>query len=126
LNEVRVLVVDDSPAVRARIVAMLRELDSVVAIDEAGSADQAETEARARLPNVVILDINMPRRSGLTVLPFLRTLSSQPLVIVLTNDPTEHHRKQCLDTGAHFFFDKSKDFGGVLEVLRRPIPTQRG
>ncbi|MEO7094469.1 MAG: response regulator transcription factor [Polyangiales bacterium] len=122
----RVLVVDDSPEVRARIVAMLREVEAIATIDEAASADEALTRARMHGPNVVILDINMPGRNGLVVLPALRSLPSAPLVIVLTNDPTDHHRRQSLANGAHFFFDKSKHFDGVLDVLQRRAPTRAG
>ena len=105
---------------------MLREVETISAIDEASSADEAITLALRHLPNVVILDVNMPGKNGLSVLPSLRGLRSAPLVVVLTNDPTEHHRRSCLAGGAHFFFDKSKHFDSLLEVLRSAPPTPQG
>jgi two-component system, NarL family, response regulator DevR len=123
---VRVLVVDDSLEVRARVVAMLRELETIVAIHEAGTADEALAEARTRAPNVVILDVNLPGKTGLAILASLLSLPSAPLVIVLTNDPTDHHRRKALAGGARYFFDKSKQFDAVLEVLRAPAPTDDG
>src|SRR4051812_31654102 len=122
----RALVVDDSAEVRTRIVSLLHELERFVAIYEAAGADEALALAASIVPNVVILDLHMPAKSGLLILTSLRSLPSPPLIVVLTNDPTEHHRRQSLASGAHFFFDKSKDLEAVLAVLRSPLPTRHG
>ena len=71
----------------------------------------------ARAPDVVVLDIHMPGKSGIAALPMLKRASAAPVVIVLTNDPSEHHRRECLARGAHFFFDKSRHFDRVLDVV---------
>ena len=123
LVRVRALVVDDSAEVRARIVALLRELESILSIAEATGADEAVAAAQMCAPDVVILDINMPGKSGLTILPLLRTIAPAAVVMVLTNDPTDHHRRECLARGAHFFFDKSKHFGAIVDVVRGRAPT---
>ena len=40
-----------------------------------------------------------------------------PLVIMLTNHPTDYHRRWCREHGADFFFDKTSEFEKVLDVL---------
>ena len=108
--------VDDSPAIRARLVAMLREIPGVEA-DEASGADEALDAMRWRPPDLVLLDVHMPGKSGLDVLPVIKALASPPLVVVLTSDPTEHHRRLSLAQGADLFLDKSRDFALVLELV---------
>jgi DNA-binding response OmpR family regulator len=112
---VRVLVVDDSPAIRARLAAMLREIPGVE-VSEAGGADEALATAAAEPPDLVVLDVHMPGRSGLDVLPQLKALPSAPLVVVLTSHPTELHRRQSTAMGADLFLDKAREFDRVLEL----------
>lgn len=120
VSRVRVLVVDDSSVVRARLVAMIREVRGVVVVDEARDAREALEVSRANPPDLVVLDIHMPGASGTAILPLLKALPTAPLVAVLTNDPHEAHRRECLLGGADFFFDKAKEFERVLEVIAEP------
>jgi two-component system, NarL family, response regulator DevR len=113
---VRVLVVDDSPAIRARLVAMLREVPGVEPYEAAG-ADEALEAIRASAPDLVVLDVHMPGMSGIDVLPIIKALPSPPVVVILTSHPTEHHRRISLAQGADFFFDKSRDFARVVELV---------
>lgn len=85
---------------------------------EAGGADEALEAIRASLPDLVILDLHMPGRSGLDVLPVIKALPLAPVVVVLTSHPTEHHRRTCAAHGADFFLDKSSDFARVVELVR--------
>jgi two-component system response regulator DevR len=116
---VRILIVDDSSAIRARLVSMMRELPGID-LDEASGADEALEAVLAHGPDVVVLDLNMPGKNGLEILPAIKAMASPPLVVVLTGHPTEHHRRLCLAQGADYFFDKSKDFARVLELLDCP------
>jgi two-component system response regulator DevR len=124
LFRMRVLVVDDSVPVRARLVEMIRELGDVDAIDEASDAHAGLASARMDRPDVVVLDIHLPGTSGIAILPRLKALPLSPLVVVLTNDAGEGHRRQCLLAGADFFFDKAKEFEKVIEVIAGPA-TER-
>jgi len=119
-----VLVVDDSPAIRARLVSLLREVVGVVP-SEASGADEALAHVRREGADLVILDIHMPGRNGLQILPLLKATPAAPVVVVLTSHPTELHRRQCLALGADHFFDKSRDFARVLDVIVRPTAGAR-
>jgi CheY-like chemotaxis protein len=121
---VRVLIVDDSPAIRARLLSMMREVPGLD-LDEASGADEALETVRARRPDVVVLDLHMPGKSGLEILPAMKALLSPPMIVVLTGHPTEHHRRLCLAQGADYFFDKSREFARVLELLDRPTRLAR-
>jgi CheY-like chemotaxis protein len=114
---VRVLVVDDSGAIRARLVAMLAEVAGVDALAASGADEALETIEQWK-PDFVVLDLHMPGKSGLDVLPVIKALPAAPVVVVLTSHPTEHHRRICAANGADFFFDKSRDFARVVELVR--------
>jgi len=111
-----VLIVDDSPVLRARLAELLREA-GVEDVVEAGDADEALAFVYAHAPSFIVLDIHMPGRGGLSILPLLRAAPSAPLVVVLTNDPAERYRRECVARGAAFFFDKSRDFERAVAIV---------
>jgi CheY-like chemotaxis protein len=121
---VRVLVVDDSPAIRARLAGLMREIPGVVT-SEASGADEALDHVQRQGTDLVILDIHMPGKNGLEILPLLKATAARPTVVVLTSHPTELHRRQCLTLGADYFFDKSRDFAQVVDVVVRPTLAAR-
>ena len=112
----KVLVVDDSAAVRTRLVVLLRELPDVD-VYEAGDSTEALEAARRETLSVIVLDLHLPGENGLVLLPRLRRVRAHALVIVLTNDASPAHRRECQERGADFFFDKSNDFERIADVV---------
>jgi len=98
-----VLVVDDDEQVR-RIVAWQLEAEGF-AVDEAADGEQALTAIEAQAPDVVVLDLALPRLGGLDVLSRLRRTSAIP-VIVLTGRGGETDRVVGLDLGADDYLVK--------------------
>lgn len=118
----KVLLVDDSPLIRQRLSAMLRELDGLDVVGEVDTANEALEALRRLEPDVMIVDIRMPGRSGIGLLEDIKNFAPQPTIIVLTNYPYVAYRRRCLELGAHYFFDKSTEFDKVLDVLRAMDP----
>lgn len=114
----RVLIVDDSPIVRDRLTDLLCELPGVELVGQAEDGMHAFELMVRRKPDVAILDVRMPRRSGLDLLRYSTKSANPPRFIVLTNYPTAENRERCLELGASFFFDKSSDIEKVIEVLK--------
>lgn len=112
----RVLVIDDSAVVRSRLVRLLEEMGDVL-VDEMDDAPRAAETVRRSRPDAVILDIRLRSGSGLDVLDQIKRQPSPPLVIMLTNHASDHHRRWCEEHGADFFFDKTREFEKVLGVL---------
>lgn len=108
--------IDDSAAVRSRIVRLLEEMGDMV-VDEVDDAPEAVDAVRRQRPDAVILDIRLRSGSGLDVLEEIKREPSPPLVIMLTNHASDHHRRWCEQHGADFFFDKTREFEKVLDVL---------
>jgi two-component system LytT family response regulator len=79
----RVLVVDDEPTARRRIVRLLSEIPSVTGVGECGSSREALSAIRAQSPDVILLDIAMPGLDGLSLARRLAA-SAGPLVVFVT------------------------------------------
>jgi two-component system cell cycle sensor histidine kinase/response regulator CckA len=114
---VKVLIVDDSAEIRERLSEMLTPLPGVCQVEAVSSAADARRAIQAEPPDVVVLDLQMPRGSGFQVLEALRAASALATTIILTNDPGPQWRRRCLQAGADFFFDKSAEFQRTIDVI---------
>jgi DNA-binding NarL/FixJ family response regulator len=114
----RVLIVDDSPIVRERLLALLSDLPNVEVVGEADMAFDAIQAVRKLKPAAVILDISMPGGSGMQVLEAAKREPVPPLVIMFSNFSDEPYRTKCLALGADHFLDKSDDVDELLQLLR--------
>jgi DNA-binding NarL/FixJ family response regulator len=119
----RIVLAEESALVRERVKDLLLELPGVEVIGEATKARDVEEVIRARQPDVLILDIDLPG-SGLWVLCRVTRDWPSILVIVFTNQASDDYRRLCLKTGAGFFFDKSYEFlemAGTVDRVRRQL-----
>jgi len=82
VSQVKVLVVDDSATMRAMIKTVLRSDPSIEIIGEAGDAYEARDLIKKLNPDVITLDIEMPRMSGLEFLEKIMTLRPMPVVML--------------------------------------------
>jgi DNA-binding NarL/FixJ family response regulator len=117
----RVLLIDDSPAVRARLVALVRDAVADLEIDQARDAAEALGRADSAAPDLVILDLHLPDLGGVELLSRLKRSRPEAVVAVLTNHANEQYRRECLARGADYFFDKSLQFDCIAEVVRQHV-----
>lgn len=122
-----ILVIDDEPQIR-------RALRNALAIDEtrvleAGSAEEGIDLAAAQRPDVIILDLGLPDRDGLSVCREIRKWSDVPIV-VLSARHTEKDKTTLLDAGADDFitkpFNTSELKARLRAVLRRVQRQETG
>ena len=87
---IRVLVVDDHAVVRSGLRLLLERESDIECAGEAGTAADAVREARFLEPDVIVLDVTMPDRSGIDVLPAIRSAAPGAKVLMLSmqDDPT--------------------------------------
>jgi DNA-binding NarL/FixJ family response regulator len=121
---VDVLVVDDNAAIRSRLRTMFVDVPGIDSVREAANLSEARQLLAQKMPGVIVLDLHLQAETGLELLRDLKSESSNPLVIVLTNDATDHHRRSCVRLGADYFFDKSRQFEAILQVLERAARHQ--
>jgi len=114
----KVLIVDDSAVVRVRLADLLLEVEGVESVAQAENGQQALELVKSLKPDVAIVDVRMPRRSGIDLLEDVRKSKQTIKVIMLTNYPTPENREKCLSLGADYFFDKSSEIEEVVNALK--------
>jgi len=115
---IRVLIVDDDPLVRSGLAMMLREFEDLEVVGVAGDGDEASEAVRRHTPQVVLMDIRMPRTDGLTATERLRAMSDPPEVIVLTTFDTDAHIRRAMRVGASGFLLKHTPPDRIAEAIR--------
>lgn len=112
----KALIVDDHPVIRLAV-RMLLERESLEVVGEADNGVDAVQMVRELTPDVVILDIGIPRLSGLEVITRLKHLTVNPRILVLTAQSANLYSKRCLQAGASGFITKSDDLGDLVSAL---------
>ena len=116
-----VYIVDDSQAVRERLVGMISEVDETTLAGTTGDPREAVRAIFRLHPDSVILDIRMPGMNGIQVLREIKQGPRAPMVIMLTNYPFEQYRRECTEAGADYFLNKSTEFEKINEILARVV-----
>jgi DNA-binding NarL/FixJ family response regulator len=118
-HDMKVFVVEDSVAVRERLVEMIREVADMEVVGEAATYDKAVAGITRTAPDVAILDIKLAddAGSGIDVLNEIRKTMPALRAIVLSNYVSPQHLKASADAGAEFFLDKSSDFERIPGIL---------
>ncbi|MFL6501779.1 MAG: response regulator transcription factor [Candidatus Udaeobacter sp.] len=122
----KVLIVDDSALIRVRLAELLTELEGIEIVAQSDNAYDAAKLIRQLEPDVAILDLRMPKRSGMDLIEDVKSGPQPPKIIMLTNFPTPENREKCLNSGADYFFDKSSEIEGVMAVLKELLHDSAG
>ena len=112
-----VLLVDDSILMLERMIPMLKEMDNIHFVAHAGSYKEAVSLVYGLRPDMVLLDINLPDKSGIEVLKKIKELDQNIMVFMLTNQVNDYYEQACKKMGAEFFFDKSGDLAIISETI---------
>ncbi len=105
-NQVRVLIVDDEPHIRSLIRLIVTSLGAEV-VAEAEDGEQALEFYKTLSPDMVLLDINMPKLDGIGALKGIMALNPEALVVMLTSLNTIDVVKECIDLGARNYILKN-------------------
>jgi DNA-binding NarL/FixJ family response regulator len=115
---IRLAIVDDDPLVRAGLRILLGGSPDIEVVAEAGDGADAAALADAHWPDVVLMDIRMPKIDGLTATRRLRSRPSPPQVIVLTTFNADEHVLDALRAGASGFLLKDTPPRDIIEAVR--------
>jgi len=118
---VRVLIVDDSLLLRERLSCRLGAIEGIEIAGKAGDVPGGIETFRRESPDVVVLDLLMPGGSGIDVLEAIKKERPSTVVVILTNHPLPQLRRRSEEAGAEYFFDKTREFGKVADVLRNEV-----
>jgi DNA-binding NtrC family response regulator len=118
----RVLIVDDDPASRRLLEVRLRPLECDVAT--AGNGEQALTSIRKDVPDLVLLDLQMPKMGGIEVLRALRKEGTDVPVIVITAHGSIETAVEAMKESAYDFITKPVDANHFDIVVRKLLERE--
>jgi len=118
-HRIRVLLVDDDALVRAGLTMMLDGANGIEVVGEAADGDQVPAAVDAHAPDVVLMDLRMPRTGGITATRRLRARPRAPEVIVLTTFDADENVLGGLRAGASGFLLKDSPPPRIVEAIRR-------
>ena len=118
--DIRVLVVDDHPLVRATLAELLSDEDGLSVVGECEDGSQV-VEATARLrPDVVLMDLAMPVMNGLAATEALRAVQPEPRIVLLTGEGSAA-RPAVEAAGADALVPKGTRANALLDCLRTVV-----
>ena len=119
------MIVDDSEIISIRLKELLQGIENLEISAVVEDGVQAIAQFSLLNPEVLILDLMIPRMNGLDVLRSVRSLSKKAIIIVLTNYHQSYFRDRCTDLGANYFLDKSADFEKVYQICSNTVHPQK-
>ena len=112
-----VLIVDDSILIIERMIPLLEEIENISFVVHAANYKEG-LEVLSRLtPDMVLLDINLPDKSGIELLRVIQERHLEIAVLMISNNADQYYRNICKKLGAQYFLDKSTDIDLLPGVL---------
>jgi DNA-binding NarL/FixJ family response regulator len=124
-DAIRVLIVDDHALVRSGLRLMLDAEDGFEVIEEAGSAEEAVRKARLEKPDIVLLDVTMPGRSGLEATPDILEAAPKARILVLSMQDDPHYVREAFAAGASGYLLKEAADADLVQAIREVADGRR-
>ena len=117
-QRIKILLADDHAVMRAGLKLLIDGQADMCVVGEAGDGLQAIDQALARQPDVILLDLTMPRLDGLSSLKQIRERAPHTRVLILTMHADEQYLREALSRGASGYVVKQAADQEVLSAIR--------
>lgn len=117
-SPLRVLLIDDSPIIRLGLRSALEDHDDIAIVGEAGTAAAGLDAVTTLKPDAVLLDVNLPDKSGLLACRDFLRVRPQLSVLILTSSSSERHMQEAIAAGAKGYLLKENDGPTLAAGLR--------
>lgn len=118
MTGIRVLIADDEARIRSSLRLLIEHEPGMVVVAEAAEGDQAIAMAGLHRPDVVLMDVQMPRRNGLEATKEICGEAGGPRVIVVTTFDLDEYVFEALRVGASGFLLKNSPPAEVVRAIR--------
>lgn len=115
---IQVLLVDDSPLIRLGLRSALEDCPDIVIMGEAGTAGDGVAAVLKHKPDVVVLDVHLPDKSGLQACRELLRARPQTRVLILSSSQNERNVHEAMTAGASGYLLKDNDGATLAAALR--------
>ena len=122
---IRVVIVDDHAVVRTGLRLLLDGQEDIETVGEAGSARDAVFEVRARKPDIVLMDVGLPDRSGIDVTPDVLHEAPEAKVLVLSMEDDPSYVRNAFAAGASGYVLKEAADSELVAALRQVAAGER-
>src|SRR6188474_2221072 len=116
---ISVLIVDDHELLRAGLRARLANEEDITVVGEADSAERAVVMARALQPDVILLDLLLPRKSGYEAIPELARVAPDARVLVVSSQAAPSSVRRALSAGAAGYLPKRVSDRELVDAIER-------
>src|SRR5207237_9528648 len=99
-HKIRVILADDHPVVRDGRAAIVNQQADMEVVAEAGDGDEAITLYEQHRPDVMVLDLRMPKRDGVAVVQRVLEINPKACILIMTTYDGDEDIFQCLSQGA--------------------------
>lgn len=117
-----VVIADDNEEIRRAIKKLLKNYDIV---GEAADGDSALKLAKQTNPNLIILDLSMPKRPGLSIIPEIKQQSADIKILVFTIRISPKDAREAFDVGADGYCIKDEGSKGLLSAINDVLNGKR-
>lgn len=121
----RVLIVDDHDLVREGICKLLELYDDIEVIGEAGDGLETVNKVRELSPDLVLLDLNMPRMDGITTIRKIKEIDENVKVLILTIHDGEEYVYEVIRAGAEGYIQKDIKPEELRESIDRVLSGEK-
>jgi two-component system, NarL family, response regulator len=114
---IRVLIVDDHPVVRAGLASLLRKETVLKVVGSAHSAEEALAMLDRTTIDLMLLDLRMPKISGIDMLHLLKSRSNAPAVVILSSYEYEDEIYRAVRAGAGGYLSKNASRAEIVAAV---------
>ncbi|HEY0334060.1 MAG TPA: response regulator transcription factor [Stenotrophomonas sp.] len=122
---IRILTVDDHPLIRNGIAAMLEVEPDLQVVGEAGDADSGIEQFRQLLPDITLVDLQMPGKNGIEMIRTLRNEFPAARTVVLTTYKGDANAREAIAAGAYGYLLKNALRGELIDAIRKVAQGKR-
>jgi two-component system response regulator NreC len=115
---IRVLLVDDHELLRAGLRSRLEREPGIAIVGEADTAERAVLMARKLQPDLILLDLLLPRKSGADVIPELADVAPEAKVLVVSSQAAPSSVRRALSAGASGYLPKRSSDRELVTAIR--------